>query len=268
MAARRRPSRWEADSPSRSSGIVTGGPAGLPSGETIQASRWPWFRSTASTGVARSSSSAGAGRPGAPPGRVEVPAVPPRGLGDVVPDRAAGRLRGHLVAAVGETDGAFEPVAAVRGVRQVRQRGGEPDFQPALVRVPSGPSRFPAVSRLPRPRSGTSVRRPIRAATAPCSSRHRPARGGPSPAVCPPRHTLTRPAVIRLSTPAWRVRSACSLRCFSNRSAGEAFPAGGPASSRTGSSGGTRLSWPGPAGWRARPAGSGPRAARHPRWSW
>ena len=61
MAARSRPSRRVAGSPSRSSGTVSAGPAGLPSGSTAHAARCPWFRSTASTGARRKSSRAGGG---------------------------------------------------------------------------------------------------------------------------------------------------------------------------------------------------------------
>ena len=62
MAARSRPSRVADGSPARSIGIVTGGPAGFPSGVTTHAARWPWFKSTASTGCCRSSSSGAGGR--------------------------------------------------------------------------------------------------------------------------------------------------------------------------------------------------------------
>ena len=41
--------------------MVTGGPAGFPSGVTPCTAKCPWFRSTASTGCARSSSSVAAG---------------------------------------------------------------------------------------------------------------------------------------------------------------------------------------------------------------
>jgi hypothetical protein len=61
IAARSRPSRCEAGNPDRARATVTGGPAGFPSGVTAHAARCPWFRSTASTGCARSSFRHGTG---------------------------------------------------------------------------------------------------------------------------------------------------------------------------------------------------------------
>ena len=96
------PSRWLAGSPARARGIVTGGPAGFPSGVSAQAARWPAFTSTATTGCARSSprSAGGAGR--RLPARVQVPASRVRVQADVVADRAGRGLRRDLIAPVGE----------------------------------------------------------------------------------------------------------------------------------------------------------------------
>ena len=76
------------------------------------------------------------GRGGLPRG-VEVPAAAGRVMADVVADRAAGGLGGDLVAAVGEPDWSRQPVAAMRPVRQMGQRGGQFDLQPTLVGVPA-----------------------------------------------------------------------------------------------------------------------------------
>ena len=90
------------------------------------------------------------------PGRVEVPAAAGRVVADVVADRAAGRLGGDLIAAVGEPDRARQPVAAVRPVRQMGQRGGQLDLQPALIGVPADRLVPPAPCPPPRRRSGTA----------------------------------------------------------------------------------------------------------------
>ena len=69
------------------------------------------------------------------PRRVEVPAP---GFGvdrDVIADGTGGGLGGDLIAPVGELHRARQPVAAVRPVPQMGERGGKLDLQPALVRV-------------------------------------------------------------------------------------------------------------------------------------
>ena len=70
------------------------------------------------------------------PARVEVPPAPHRVIADIVTDRTSGRLRSDLTAPVAELHGARQPVPAARPVRQPGQRGGQPDLQPALLRVP------------------------------------------------------------------------------------------------------------------------------------
>jgi hypothetical protein len=71
------------------------------------------------------------------PGRVQIPATAGRVAADVVADGAAGGLGGDLIAAVGERDRAGQPVAAVRPVREMGERGGEFDLHPALLGVPA-----------------------------------------------------------------------------------------------------------------------------------
>ncbi len=83
------------------------------------------------------------------PGRVSVPAVACRVVADVVADGAGGRLSGGFVPAVGEPDRAGQPVAAVRPVRQVRQRRGQLDLQPPGVRVPADRLVAPGLVLLP-----------------------------------------------------------------------------------------------------------------------
>ncbi len=97
----------------------------------------PAFTSTAITGEARSASRDRPSRAGVLPRRVDdVPAAPYRVAGDVVAYGPGGGLGGNLVAPVLEPDLAGQPVAAVRAVGEVRERGGKPDLEPALVRVP------------------------------------------------------------------------------------------------------------------------------------
>jgi hypothetical protein len=80
----------------------------------------------------------GRGRPRrGPPRRVDVPAAPYRVAGDVVAHCPGGGLGGNFVAPVFEPDLAGQPVAAAGPVREVRERGGQPDLEPALVRVPA-----------------------------------------------------------------------------------------------------------------------------------
>ena len=129
------------------------------------------------------------------PSRVDVPAITRRVVADVIADRAVGRLGGDLVTPVGERDGSRQPVPAVRPVRQVRERGGQLDLQPALIGVASGSSRSPTPCPSPRQRSGTAGPIPTAAATGP--------RSGPAAArlprlrsrAFPPRTTDTAPVV-------------------------------------------------------------------------
>ena len=227
MAARSRPSRCEAGSPARTSGIVTGGPAGFPSGVTAHASRWPWFRSTARTGAWRRSSRAGAGAGRGAPGRVEVPAVPCRVVADVVADRAGGRLGGDLIAPVGELHRARQPVPAVRPVRQVRQRGGQLHLQPALVRVP--PDRLVPPRLVLLPVGGQE--QPGRFPLAPPLRLGQP-RGGKVAALAqqgpPAPHHGHGPASSRRSTAARRALSTCRRTALPCRSAGVAYPRARP----------------------------------------
>ena len=69
------------------------------------------------------------------PARVQVPTPGDRVERDVVADRPGRGLRSDLITPVSEADRAGETVPAVRPVRQVPQRGGELDLQPALIRV-------------------------------------------------------------------------------------------------------------------------------------
>jgi hypothetical protein len=110
------------------------------------------------------------GRGGLPRG-VDVPAVAGRVVGDVVADGAAVGLGGDLVAAVGERDGAGQPVAAVRPVGERGERGGQLDLQPAFIGVNA--DRFPTLGRPRRRRSRTAGPIPTAAATGPGSGLRR-----------------------------------------------------------------------------------------------
>jgi hypothetical protein len=71
------------------------------------------------------------------PGGIQVPPVFDGVVADRVLHCRAGRgAGGDLVAPVGEPDRARQPVAGVRPVREVRERGGEPDLEPVLAGVP------------------------------------------------------------------------------------------------------------------------------------
>ncbi len=186
---------------------------------------------------------------------------------DVVADRAGGGLGGDLVAPVGELDRARQPVPAVGPVRQVRERGGELDFQPALVGVATGSSRCPR----PCPASPSAVRNRRAASHWPPPLVLGQPGGGQVPRLRsrprPPRVTDTArplpagpPAPAGPSGPAggwpWRAARLGSRTRAPGRSS---RPPGRRAVPRPGG--------PGPAGWPARRAGSGRRAATRPRWS-
>jgi hypothetical protein len=69
------------------------------------------------------------------PGGIQVPAIPLGLVADVVADRTGGDLRRPRFGPVGEPDRAGQPVATVRPVGQIPQRGGQLQLQPALLRV-------------------------------------------------------------------------------------------------------------------------------------
>ena len=137
MAARSRPSRVAPGSPARSSGMVAGGAEDVAVGGGNHDGQVPGvdvdrYHGTCPELVQRRCRG-GRGLPG----RVEVPAARCRVAADVVTDRARRGLGGDLVPPVGELHRARQPVAAVRPVRQLRERGGQPDLQPALAGVPA-----------------------------------------------------------------------------------------------------------------------------------
>ena len=150
-AARSRPSRVVAGSPgspgSPASGTVNGTPRTFPSAATTATARWPAFTSTATTGYLPEFLQRRDRVRGGLPRPVEVPAPRSGVAADVVADRTGGGLGGDLIAPVGEPDRARQPVAAVRPVRQVRQRGGSStSSQPSsgLNLIVSLPHAFPA----------------------------------------------------------------------------------------------------------------------------
>ena len=207
MAARSRPSRVVAGSPARSRPMVAGVPRTLPSGATTATARCPALTSTATTGCRRSSSSDGAGAGAAFHDASMYQRPRCRVVADVVADRAGGRLGGDLVAPVGEPHRARQPVPAVRPVRQVRQRGGQLDLQPALAGVPADRLVPPGLVLLPVGGQEQPGRFPLPPATGPRSARRR--RGSPRlrSRAFPPRTTDTAPAASRRSA---RASRACS----------------------------------------------------------
>jgi hypothetical protein len=134
-AARSRPSRVVAQASSRSRGIVCGLPNGLPAGSSTTQSKWPALRSTATRGKPASSAVVGTGRHGWVQEASRYPAIPLGLVADVVADRTGGDLRRPRFGPVGEPDRAGQPVATVRPVGQIPQRGGQLQLQPALLRV-------------------------------------------------------------------------------------------------------------------------------------
>jgi hypothetical protein len=76
-------------------------------------------------------------RSGAPQERVEIPASLLRVKGDSVAHSTCLRLCGHLVAAVGESNGAGEPVTATGPIGEILKVARQSKFQPLLARVPA-----------------------------------------------------------------------------------------------------------------------------------
>ena len=213
--------------------MVAGAPRTLPSGATAAAARCPWLTSTATTGCCPQLVQGRRGRRGGLPGRVDVPAATRRVAADVIADRAAGRLGGDLVPAVGEPRPGRQPVAAVRPVRQVGERGGQLDLQPALIRVPADRLVPPRLVLLPVGGQEQPGRFPLPRATGPRSARRR--RGCRACAAAPSRPappTPSPPSSCRSTRPS-RAFSACSriglgvpLRGRSHTRASGRLPAG------------------------------------------
>ena len=267
-AARTRPSRAVAGSPASSRGMVNGVPVTFPSGASTATARWPAFTSTATTG-SRPQDVQRRDRPRRRlPRRVGVPAAPHRVKGDVVPHRPGGGLRGHLVAPVLEPDRARQPVAPVRPVRQVRERGGELDLQPALVRVP--PQRLVAPRLVLLPVGGEEQPRGVPPVPPPCFGQ--PGAGQVQPGAqqppAAPRHRY--PAVLDLPPDAGQTApQRLQPQRLGVPLGGRGVP-GHPPGLLPGPDGEARLDLPHPnlQGPRARPPGSGQRAARRPRSPW
>ena len=86
-----------------------------------------------------------------PPAGIQVPALPGRVQQQVVADRAAGCLRGPLTSPMVEHDRAGQPVGGrpAGRVGQVRQRGRQPQLQPALLGVDADGLVAPPLAGLP-----------------------------------------------------------------------------------------------------------------------